>query len=96
MSTFVNRFTQGGHSRQLPLYQRGAEFGGRKMSLNSKRLSLADMRLKISETEADLEAQFRELRERLRQAEFQRICKTKRGLESPRQLSSPQSPGVCG
>ena len=43
------------------------------MSLNSKRLSLADIRLKIfTEMEADLEARFLELlklRERVRQAE---------------------------
>ena len=43
------------------------------MNLNSKRLSLADVRLKIfSEMEADLEARFLELlklRERVRQAE---------------------------
>jgi hypothetical protein len=43
------------------------------MSLNSKRLSLADVRLKIfTEMEADLEAQFLELlelRERVRLAE---------------------------
>jgi len=43
------------------------------MSLNSKRLSLADVRLKIfTEMEADLEARFLELlklRERVRQAE---------------------------
>ena len=44
------------------------------MSLTSKRLSLADVRLKIfAEMEADLEAQFVELlglRERLRKAEL--------------------------
>ena len=43
------------------------------MSLNSKRLSLADVRLKIfTEMEADLEAQYLELvelRERLREAQ---------------------------
>ena len=43
------------------------------MNLNSKRLSLADVRLKIfSEMEADLEARFLELlklRERVRQTE---------------------------
>ena len=43
------------------------------MSLTSKRLSLADVRLKIfAEMEADLKAQFMELlqlRERVRQAE---------------------------
>jgi hypothetical protein len=43
------------------------------MGLNSKRLSLADIRLKIfTEMEADLEAQFLELlelRKRVRQAE---------------------------
>jgi hypothetical protein len=43
------------------------------MSLNSKRLSLVDVRLKIfTEMEADLEAQFLELlklRQRVRQAE---------------------------
>jgi hypothetical protein len=57
------------------------------MSLNSKRLSQADVRLKIfTEVEADLEAQFLELmtlRERVRKAE-------QRMRESPRQLSSPQ------
>jgi hypothetical protein len=46
------------------------------MSLNSKRLSLADVRLKIfTEMEADLEARFLELlklRERVRQAEQMR------------------------
>ena len=44
------------------------------MGLNSKRLSLADVRLKIfTEMEADLEMQFLELlelRERLREAEL--------------------------
>jgi hypothetical protein len=69
------------------------------MSLNSKRLSLADVRHKIfTEMEADLEAQFlelMELRERLREAELSADCKAKRGLKSPRQLSSPQSPSVC-
>ena len=47
--------------------------------------------------EADLEARFLELlelRERVDKQSFQRICKAKRGLESPRQLSSPQSPSV--
>jgi hypothetical protein len=75
-------------------------FESAKMSLNSKRSSLADVRLKIfTEMEADLEAQFLELlelRERVRQAELRRICKAKRGLESPRQLLSPQSPSMCG
>jgi hypothetical protein len=57
------------------LYQRGiVQFAGTKMSLTSKRLSLADVRLKIfAEMEADLEAQFVELlglRERLRKAEL--------------------------
>jgi hypothetical protein len=88
MSTFVNRFTQGGHSCQLPFYPRGAvEFEGRKMSLNSKRLSLADVRLKIfTEMEADLEAQFlelRELRERLRQAEFSADMQNKTRARKP-------------
>jgi hypothetical protein len=49
------------------------------MSLNSKRLSLADVRLKIfTEMEADLEAQFQELlqlREWVRQAEQTRARK---------------------
>jgi len=49
------------------------------MNLNSKRLSLADVRLKIfSEMEADLEARFRELlklRERVRRAEQTRASK---------------------
>jgi len=75
-------------------------FESAKMSLNSKRSSLADVRPKIfTEMEADLEAQFLELlelRERVRQAELRRICKAKRGLESPRQLLSPQSPSMCG
>jgi hypothetical protein len=49
------------------------------MNLNSQRLSLADVRLKIfTETEADLEAQFFELlllRQRVRQAEQTRARK---------------------
>jgi hypothetical protein len=56
------------------------------MSFTSKRLSLADVRLKIfTEMEADLEAQFLELlglREQLRQAELRRIPKPQRGARS--------------
>ena len=59
------------------------------MILSSKRLSLADVRLKIfTETEADIKAEFLELlelRERVRQAEQTRF-------ESPRQLLSSQLP----
>ena len=56
------------------MYQRGVvEFESTRMSLNSKRLSLANVRLKIfTEMGADLEAQFLgllELRERVRLAE---------------------------
>ena len=56
-------------------YQRGAvQFERAKMSFTSRRLPLADVRLKIfTEMEADLEARFLELlelREQLRQAEF--------------------------
>jgi hypothetical protein len=51
------------------------------MSLNSKRLSLADVRLKIfNEMEADIEAQFLdllELRERVRQAELRANMRSK-------------------
>jgi hypothetical protein len=56
-----------------------AVFESAKMSLNSKRSSLADVRLKIfAEMEADLEAQFMELlelRERVRQVEQTRARK---------------------
>jgi hypothetical protein len=68
------------------------------MNLNSKRSSLADVRLEIvTGLQADLKVQFLELmdlRERLQEAEFQRICRRERGLESPRQLLSPQSASV--
>jgi hypothetical protein len=88
MSTFVNRFTQGGRSCQLPFYQRGAvEFEGRKMNLNSKRLSFADVRLKIfTEMEAALEAEFLELlelRERLRRAELSADMQNKTRARKP-------------
>ena len=57
------------------------------MNLNSKRLSLADVRLKIfSEMEADLEARFLELltlRERVRQAEQTRA---RRSASPPRKV----------
>jgi hypothetical protein len=71
---------------------------GAKMSLNLKRLSIANARLEmLTRTETDLHAQFlelTELRERLREAQlFRRIYKRQRGLESPRQLLSP--PSVC-
>jgi hypothetical protein len=97
----VNWFTHGGHSCQLPFYQRGViEFEGRKMSLNSKRLSLADVRLKIfSEMEADLEAQFlelMELREQLREAELLADMQNKTRARGPRQLLSLQSFSVRG
>jgi hypothetical protein len=80
MSTVVNSFTHVRRPCQLPFYQRGVfEFEGAKMSLNSKRLSLVDVRLKIfSEMEADIKAQFLELlqlRERVSQAEQTRARK---------------------
>jgi hypothetical protein len=68
------------------------EFENAKMNLDLKRLSLADLRLKIFiETEIDLKGQFLELlelRERLRQTEQTRA-------RSPRQSSSPQSHSLC-
>jgi len=57
------------------------------MSLNSKRLSLADVRLKIfTEMEADLEARFLELlelRERVRQAELSADLQSKTRTRKP-------------
>ena len=57
------------------------------MSLNSKRLSLADIRLKIfTEMEADLEARFLELlelRERVRQAELSADMQSKTRTRKP-------------
>ncbi|HWX26708.1 MAG TPA: hypothetical protein VNZ53_04620 [Steroidobacteraceae bacterium] len=57
------------------------------MSLNSKRLSLADVRLKIfAEMEADLEARFLELlelRERVRQAELSADLQSKTRTRKP-------------
>ena len=57
------------------------------MSLNSKRLSLADVRLKIfAEMEADIEAQFLdllELRERVRQAELRANMRSKTWARKP-------------
>jgi hypothetical protein len=61
--------------------------GDGKMSLNSKRLSLADIRLKIfTEMEADLEARFLELlelRERVRQAELSADMQSKTRTRKP-------------
>ena len=57
------------------------------MSLHSKRLSLADVRLKIfTEMEADLEARFLELlelRERVRQAELSADMQSKTRTRKP-------------
>ena len=55
------------------------------MSLTSKRLSLADVRLKIfAEMKADLEAQFLELlRERLQQAELTADLQNKAKARKP-------------
>jgi hypothetical protein len=57
------------------------------MSLNSKRLSLADIRFKIfTEMEADLEARFLELlelRERVRQAELSADMQSKTRTRKP-------------
>ena len=57
------------------------------MSLNSKRLSLVDVRLKIfTETEAHLAAQFlelMELRERLREAELSADLRSKTRARKP-------------
>jgi hypothetical protein len=90
MSAFVNPFTQAWRSCQLPFYQRGfvlVEFEGTKMSLNSNRLSLLDVRFKIfTEMAADLEAQFLELlwlRERLRQAELSADLQSKTRARTP-------------
>ena len=70
------------------------------MSLNLKRLSLANARLEmLTRIEADLHAQFlelTELRERLREAQLSADLQTRRGPESPRQLLSPHPPSVSG
>ena len=64
-----------------------SSLGDGKMSLNSKRLSLADIRLKIfTEMEADLEARFLELlelRERVRQAELSADMQSKTRTRKP-------------
>jgi hypothetical protein len=71
---------------------------GTKMNLNLKYLTFANARLEIlTQAETDLKAQFLELmklREQLREAQFSADLQRQRGLESPRQLLSPQPPSV--